>query len=173
MTTTTVNDIAPGQVSDGHGLVLWVPAIEDPKNPKLSELTASGVVDLTYNLFGDGFEHKSEVTKNTSSRYTLAQELEFEGTEKDSITIKYPYKATDDDLVRTSLVRGTEGFVVERLGLPKATPLAADQLLSIVAPVRCGKQREIPRTKNTEIGKIQDLLPIGTVETDVKVAASA
>lgn len=162
-------DVAPAQVSDGFGLVLWVPTIADPKNPTVTELTASGVIDLTYKLFGDGFDHQSEVTKNTSTRYTLAQDIEFEGSEKDTITLKYPYTGTEDDVVRLALTRYTEGFVVERLGLPKDTPIAADQLLSIVAPVRCGKQREIPRAKNTEIGKIQDLLPTGTVETDVKV----
>lgn len=164
-------DVAPGQVSDGHALVLWVPTIANPKAPTVAELTASGVLDLTYKLFGDGLDHQSEVTKNTSTRYTLAQELEFEGSEKDTLVLRYPYRGTEDDVVRLALTRYTEGFLVERLNLPKDTAIAADQLLSIVAPVRCGKQREIPRTKNTEIGKIQDLLPIGTVETDVKVVA--
>lgn len=169
---TNTPDVAPGQVSDGHGLVLWVPSIADPKAPTVAELTGSGVIDLTYKLFGDGFDHQSEVTKFETTRYTLRQTLENEGTEKDTITLKYPYRGTQDDVVRLALQRYTEGFVVERLNLPKGEAIAADQLLSVVAPVRCGKQREIPRTKNTEVGKIQDLLPRGTVETDVKVATS-
>lgn len=163
--------VAPGQVSDGRAKVLWVPTIEDPKAPKLEELTASGVVDLTYALFGDGFDHQTEVTKFETSRYTLEQLLENEGTVKDTITLKYPYMGTEQDEVRTALARGTRGFVVERLVVANEDALAADQLLSIVAPVLCGLQREIPRTKNTEIGKIQDLLVTGRVERDVKVSA--
>lgn len=172
MAPTTAPDVAPGQVSDGHGMVLWVPAIADPTAPTVAELSAAGVLDLTYKLFGDGFDHQNEVTKFETTRYTLRQTLENEGTEKDTITLKYPYLGTESDVVRLALTRYTEGFVVERLNLPKSTPLAADQLLSVVAPVRCGKQREIPRTKNTEVGKIQDLLPRGTVENDVKIAAA-
>ena len=166
-------DVAPGQVSDGFGLVLWVPAIADPKAPTVAELTASGVLDLTYKLFGDGFDHQSEVTKFETTRYTLRQTLENEGSEKDTITLKYPYVGTEADVVRLALTRHTTGFIVERLNIAKDVPVEADQLLSIVAPARCGKQREIPRTKNTEVGKIQDLLPTGTVETDVKVVAGA
>lgn len=164
-------DVAPGQISDGHGLVLWVPAIADAKKPTVAELTASGVLDLTYKLFPDGFDHQQEITKNSTGRYTLAQELEFEGSEKDTIQLKYPYMATADDVVRLALVRGTEGYLVHRLGLAKSVEIAAGQLLSIVAPVKCGKQREVPVTKNTEIGKMQDLLPTGTVECDVTVVA--
>src|SRR5690606_16430275 len=167
----SLSEVAPGEVSDGRSLVLWVPAIADPSKPTVTELTASGVVDLTYGLFGDGFDHQTDVTKFETTRYTLAQVLENEGTVKDSITVKYPYMGTEQDEVRLALTRGTRGFVVERLVVPNEEEVAADQLLSIVAPVRCGLQREIPRTANTEIGKIQDLLVTGRVERDVKVVA--
>lgn len=169
----SLSEVAPGQVSDGRSKVLWVPTLADPRAPKASELTASGVIDLTYRLFGDGFDHQTEVTKFETSRYTLEQLLENEGTVKDTITLKYPYMGTEADEVRTGLARGTTGYVVERLAVPNEDEIEADQLLSIVAPVRAGLQREIPRTKNTEIGKIQDLLVTGRVERDVKVAAGA
>ncbi|MCW2287039.1 hypothetical protein EDF60_1690 [Leucobacter luti] len=167
----SLSEVAPGQVSDGRAKVLFVPVIAKPGEPTLAELTATGVIDLTYQLFGDGFDHQTEVTKFETSRYTLEQLLENEGTVKDTITLKYPYMGTESDEVRTGLTRGTTGYVVERLVVANEVPFAADQLLSIVAPVRAGLQREIPRTKNTEIGKIQDLLVTGRVERDVKVAA--
>lgn len=166
-----LSEVGPGQISDGHGLVLWVPAIANPDAPTVTELGAAGVVDITYKLFGDGFDHQTEVTKFETTRYTLAQTLENEGTVKDTITLKYPYLGTEDDEVRTTLTRGTTGFLVERLAVPNETAIAAGQLLSIVAPVRAGLQREIPRTKNTEIGKQQDLLVSGSVRRDVSVVA--
>lgn len=167
----SASEVAPGQVSDGFGKVLWVPTIANPKAPTVAELTGSGVLDLTYKLFGDGFDHQSEVTTFETTRYTLRQTLENEGSEKDTLVVKYPYVGTEDDEVRLALTRHSTGFLVERLNVANDAPFAADQLLSVVAPVRCGKQREIPRAKNTEVGKIQNLLPTGTVETDVKVVA--
>lgn len=167
----SLSKVAPGQVSDGRALVLWVPAIENPGEPTVEELTATGVIDLTYQLFGDGFDHQTEVTKFDTTRYTLEQILEQEGTIKDTITLRYPYMGTEEDEVRVGLARGTEGFIVERLATPNETEVAADQLLSIVAPARAGLQRDIPRTANTEIGKVQDILVTGRVERDVKIAA--
>lgn len=169
----SLSEVAPGQVSDGRSKVLFVPTIANPAAPTVAELTASGVIDLTYQLFGDGFDHQTEVTKFETTRYTLEQLLENEGTVKDTITLRYPYIGEDSDEVRTGLTRGTKGFIVERLVVPNEEDLEADQLLSIVAPVAAGLQREIPRTRNTEIGKIQDLLVTGRVERDVKIAAGA
>ena len=165
----SLSEVAPGQVSDGRSKVLFVPTIADPTKPTVAELTATGVIDLTYKLFGDGFDHQTDVTKFETDRYTLEQILENEGTVKDSITLSYPYMGTEDDDVRLGLTRGTRGFIVERLVVANEEAFVADQLLSIVAPVRAGLQREKPRAKNTEVGKMQDLLVTGRVERDVKV----
>lgn len=161
--------VGPGKVSDGHGLVLWVPAIANPLAPTLAELTAPGVLDLTYRLFPDGFDHQSEVTKFETGRYTLAQTLENEGKQKDTIVLKYPIEGTEDDVVRLALTQFKRGWVVERLGTANEVPLADGQYLSVVAPVQCGKQKKIPVTANTELGKQQELLPTGKVETDVLI----
>ncbi len=161
--------VGPGRASDDRSLVLAIPRnlVTDPANPTLAELTHPNVLDITYLLFGDGFDHQTEVTKFDTTRYTLAQSLENEGTVKDTITLKYPYIATDDDVLRTKFVQGSEWIIVERLVVSNDTALANGQVLSIVAPVRCGLQTEIPRTANTEIGKQQNLLVTGKVERDV------
>lgn len=169
----SLSKVAPGQVSDGRAKVLFVPTIDVASAPTKAELEASGVIDLTYQLFGDGFDHQTEVSTFETSRYTLAQLLENEGTVKDTIKLKYPYMGSEDDEVRNGLKQGTRGFLVERLVVENEAAFEADQLLSIVAPVLCGLQTEIPRAKNTEIGKQQNLLVTGKVERDVKVAAGA
>jgi len=166
--------VGPGRASDGRSLVLAAPkgVVEDLKAPTLAELTDPRVLDITYLLFGDGFDHQTTVNKFQTTRYTLAQVLENEGTVQDTIALKYPYVATDDDVLRTQFVRGSEWDIFERLVLDNGTPLADGQLLSIAAPVRCGLQTEIPRAANTEVGKQQELLVIGTVERDVVVGGA-
>lgn len=164
--------VAPGVVSDGNGLVLFVPAIEDPAKPTVAELTASGVVPLTYSLFGDGFAHTTDVALIESTRYTLAQMIQAEGLETDKITVKYPYTNTEEDVARTTLKRGTRGFIVERLAIANGEPIAAAQILSIVAPITCGLAKGIPPTSNTELGKEQNLLVTGKVERDVVVVGA-
>lgn len=161
--------VAQGVVSDGHGLVLWVPAIADPKAPTVAELTAPGVIDLTYLLFADGFDHQIDVTTFETTRYTLAQIMEHEGTRKDSITLKYPIEGKDSDVARIALARGATGWIVERLGTPNEDAVADGQYLSMVAPARTGIQKKLPVAQNTEIGLEQALYPTGTVETNVFV----
>jgi len=161
--------VGPGRASDDRALVLAAPkgTVADLSAPKLSELTHPDVLDITYLLFPDGFDHQTEVTKFQTGRYTLGQVLENEGTVKDSFVLKYPYLATDADVMRTKFLQGTEWDIFERLVEHNDQPLADGQVFSIGAPVRCGLQREIPRTANTEIGKIQDLLVTGKVERDI------
>lgn len=166
--------VGPGRASDGRSLVLAAPKSlgVNLDAPELAKLKHPSVLDITYLLFPDGFDHQTTVNKFTTGRYTLAQILENEGTVQDTIVLKYPYVATDADALRTKFLQGREWDVFERLVLPNADPLAEGQLLSVAAPVRCGLQREIPRTQNTEIGKIQDLLVSGLVRRDVVIGGA-
>lgn len=166
--------VGPGRASDGRSLVLAAPkgVVADLSAPTLAELTHPSVLDITYLLFGDGFDHQTEVTKFQTTRYTLAQILENEGQVKDTVVLKYPYVATDADVLRTKFLQGTEWDIFERLVVDNDVPLADGQLLSIAAPMRAGLQREIPRTANTEIGKIQDLSAIGLVHRDVTIGGA-
>ncbi len=166
--------VGPGRASDGRSLVLAAPKSlgVNLDAPELAKLKHPSVLDITYLLFGDGFDHQTTVNKFTTNRYTLAQILENEGTVQDTIALRYPYVATEADVLRTTFLKDTEWDIFERLVLPNGDALAEGQLLSIAAPVRAGLQREIPRTQNTEIGKIQDLLVTGTVRRDVIIGGA-
>lgn len=163
--------VGPGRASDGRSLVLAAPRSLNVNldAPELAKLQGQDVLDITYLLFGDGFAHETTVNKFQTTRYTLAQILENEGTVQDTITLRYPYLGTDADVLRTKFTQGSEWDIFERLVTPNETGLADGQLLSIAASVRCGLQREIPRTANTEIGKVQDLLVTGLVRRDVVI----
>ena len=166
--------VGPGRASDGRSLVLAAPKSLNINldAPELAKLTDPTVLDITYLLFGDGFDHQTTVNKFTTTRYTLAQLLENEGTVQDTIVLKYPYMATDADVLRTKFLQGTEWDIFERLVVDNTVPLAEGQVLSIAAPIRAGLQREIPRTQNTEIGKQQDLLVSGLVRRDVVIGGA-
>lgn len=167
---TFTEDLQPGRPADGNGLVLWVPAIADVNKPTISELTASGVVDLTYGLTPDGFSHDFTVNKIESGRYTSRQKVKYDGTISDTVIVKYVWEGTEEDVVRTTLTPGTRGFIVHRLAIPKVTAIAADQLVDVL-PVQCSDQKKVPPTENTELQREQELNVIGTVGRDVKVVA--
>lgn len=166
------SEVQPGQVSDGHGLVLAVPAgvIEDRANPKVSELTGVGVVDLTYALTGDGFTHTVATADITISRYTLDQELTLEGKETHTLVVKYPYTNTETDVARVALTPGSEWDIVHRLAYANEAPIAASQILDVI-PVRAGKSVKDAPAANTELTRSQKLSIIGKVELDAVVAA--
>lgn len=164
-------EVQPGVAADGHGLVLWVPVIENPAAPTVEELTASGVEKLTYGLTPDGFNHETNVATITSGRFTLAQVLELDGKITDTVEVTYVWEGTESDVVRNVLVPGTEGYIVKRMAVANAEEIAAGQLVTVV-PVKCSIQRDVPPTENTELQKVQKLNVTGTVERDVEVVAA-
>lgn len=165
-----LEEVQQGTAADGNGLVLFVPAIADPTAPTVTELTAVGVIPLTYGLAPDGFDHQTSVATITVGRYTLAQALELDGVITDTVVLKYVWQGTEDDVVRTALTPGTRGYVVKRLAVPNGTPVAAEQLVTII-PVQASIQTDVPPTANTELMKQQKLNITGVVQRDKAVVA--
>lgn len=157
-----------GTPADGFGKVLWVPAIADPTAPKLTEISGGTVVDITYDLVGDGFRH--EITENeiTVNRYTLKQQLSLPGTRADSLELQYAVGTPAEE----SLTPGTSGFIVQRLGVANEAAFAVDQVVDVI-PVTAGIQRKVAPTTNTELQKVQRFYVRGAVQDDVAVVAGA
>ena len=166
------SEVEAGQVSDGYGLVLFVPSegIADPSNPTVSELTDEDVVDITYSLTGDGFVHTVTTADVPINRYTLDQVLSLEGKETHTLTVKYPYTNSDDDVARTTLEPGTEGFIVHRLAVANDTDIASGQIVDVI-PIRAGKSIKDAPAENTELTRTQKLNVIGKVQLDVEVVS--
>ena len=167
-----LESVAAGTPADGNGLVLWVPAIANPAAPTVAELTAGTVKPLTYALAPDGFDHQTSVATITSGRYTLAQALESDGIITDTVVVKYVYKNDLSDTASSTLVPGTEGFIVKRLGVENGAAVAAGQKVTVI-PVKCSIRTDVPPTQNTELMKSQKLNVTGKVERDVAVVAGA
>lgn len=166
-----LENVQPGVASDGNGLVLFVPTIADTSAPTVAELSAGTVKKLTYGLTPDGFRHESTIATITSGRYTLAQVLEIDGQVTDTLEVQYVYTNDDtEDVVRTTLTPGVEGFIVHRLGYPNEDAFAADQKVDVI-PVKASIQRRVAPTANTELSIMQKLNVTGRVERFVEVAA--
>lgn len=164
--------VAQGVVADGHGLVLFVPAIANPAAPTVTELSAVGVKKLTYSLTPDGFAHDTSVATVTSGRWTLAQALEYDGIITDTVEVTYVYTNTESDVARLTLTPGIEGFIVKRLAIENGEAIVADQIVTVL-PIKASIQRDVPPTQNSELAKIQKLNITGKVQRDVKVVAGS
>lgn len=170
MALETVPD---GLLSGGNALVLFVPAIADPSAPTVTELTAAGVVPLTYAAAADGYKHAVTTDDITRDRFTLKQALTEEGTATHTITYTAVYTndpANDD--ARTALAPGTTGFIVERMALANETGIAAAQVVDVV-PIKAGIQAKDAPVKNQELTYTQKLLVTGIVQSDVSIVAGS
>ena len=147
-------EVQVGVASDGNGIVLLVPPLADRTKPKVSELTAAGVIKITYGLAGDGFDHQTTVNKIEADRYTLAQALSLDGTKDDSITFKYVYNRSTPTEVEAAL--GTPGIdydVVKILGYPNDHVITATTKINAIIPITTSLATDVPPAKNTELYK--------------------
>lgn len=162
--------VTPGKVSDGQGLVLFVPTIANPPAPTVAELSAGPVKKITYSLTGDGYKHDIAVNTVTVNRFTLAQAIQYDGTITDDLEITYVFTNTAGDVVRLALPQGTTGFIVERWAIGNEVALAAAQLVDVI-PISASIQRKNAPASNTELSRTQKLNVTGPVYRDVAIAA--
>lgn len=165
--------VQPGFASDGHGIVIVVPAIADPEAPTLAELTATGAKRITYGLTPDGFAHDTTVATVTSGRYTLAQALEYDGIVTDTVELTYVYnRQTPTDVELAVGTPGTKGYLVHILGYPNDHTLAAGDKINAVIPFQSSIPRDVPPAQNTEAAKVVKLNVTGKVQREVEIAAA-
>lgn len=168
----SLEEVPEGTPSDGNLLVLFVPAIADTSKPTVEELTAAGVVKLTYSITGDGYNHTVTINKVTANRLTLPQQLQYDGTEVDDLAITYAYTNTEGDIVRVALPKGTVGNIVERWAVPNGEDIAADQLVDVI-PIKASTPTKNAPATNTELTRTQALNVTGKVQRDVPIVAAA
>lgn len=160
--------------SDGNLLVLWVPALVDPSVPKVTELTAAGVIDLTPYQTGDGYAPGTDEQSVTDDRLNSKQTYEKPGRFTDSLEIGYVFRqqepADPDNKAFATLKRGAAGYVVSRWGMDSETAIAATQIVD-VTPAQCGIQRKQPPEQNSVLKIRQKIFVTGAVERDVAVVA--
>ena len=166
--------VQKGTASDGHGIVLWVPAIADLTKPTIAELTATGVKRLTYGLTSDGFTHETSIAKITVGRFTLDQALELDGVVTDTVEVRWVYnRATPTDIETALGVPGVDGNIVKILGYPNDHEIDEDTKINAIIPVTTSIPRDVPPTQNSELVKVQSLNVRGKVRREHEIQVQA
>lgn len=166
-----------GQSAAGHGIVILVPfdALEDPSKPTVAELNGSGNVRITYGLMRDGFRHEPTINSVTVGRYTLPQDLSYEGTISESLTLKYPYNREIPTEAELALgEKGVSYYAVQLLGYPNDHEIAAGDKINTITPIRTGTSIDVPDESNDSNSELQkQMVPdiIGQVLREVEVVA--
>lgn len=168
-------EVQRGQAADGHGIVLWVPTIENLANPTVAELTAGTVKRITYGLTPDGFNHDTSVATITTGRFTLDQALELDGKITDTVEVRWVYNRTTPTAVESTLgTPGVSGNLVKILGYRNDHVIDEDTKINAIIPVTTSVPRDVPPTENSELVKVQKLNVTGRVfrEHEITVAAA-
>lgn len=164
----------PGTGADGNVKVVFVPAIADTSAPTVTELTATGAVDVSCYLTADGWTPGLDEQTVTDERLCSTATYEQPGRSQRSLDIKYVENPGDDtnNKAATSLTKGTKGFFVVRRGPEQSTEFAEDDVVD-VWPVTMGAQAKQPPEANSVLQIAQKAFVTGEVQQDVTVAAGA
>jgi hypothetical protein len=161
----------PSTPADGNVKVVFVPAIADTAAPKLSELTAASVVDISCYL--TEFTPSVDESEIEDERLCSTETFEQPGRIKHSLEGTYidNTNSPDDDqnAAAETLVRGVVGFIVQRRGVPFDTAFAADQKVK-VWPIKAGVQNSVAPEANSVLKTQQKFFVTGKT-TDSVVAA--
>ena len=163
-------------LEDGMLKTVFVPTIADITKPKVSELTGSGVLDMSYYLAGDGYQlnHTQEmIDDDREGSATVGQipgQDKFDGGTMQLID-NTNVDGADNAAVET-LTRGTTGFIVRRRGLPTDTACAAAQTVS-VHKVTIGIKTPVAHAPNQrQMSTISFSADPGSQDEDVKIVAN-
>jgi hypothetical protein len=136
--------------ADGNTRVAFVPTIANIASPTTTELNAVGSLLLHSTMTADGLEGYEATTADVD---TTALDSTFDtvniGRDSYSDTLVRLKKQTvGADTIRTTLVRGTTGYIVIRRGITASTAWASTQQVEVY-PIICGRRKENKPEKNT------------------------
>lgn len=158
--------------TNGTMLVLFVPTMANYRAPKLTELTAGTVIDLSCYLTGDGLGTDTTENNVEDPRLCSKEVYEQPGDSTNTLELTYVYNPEEpvDDEARLGLPRGTKGYIVIRWAIDTETALAVGQEVDVY-PVTLGKQRKQPAARNGVHRIMQKPFVTGALAEDVAIAA--
>ncbi|MGH3010166.1 MAG: hypothetical protein ACRDLM_12280 [Gaiellaceae bacterium] len=157
---------------DGNVKVTFFPTCANIAAPSVTELTATGALDIECFLTPDGLDESvAEDTKDTTV-FCSTSNYEEPGRTMPSLQLTYfrgDVPATDD-VSYTTLKRNTRGFLAIREGSPHATAWTAADVCRVYT-VMCGEQQPVKPAKNEDVKVQQKLYASGDYERDAVAAA--
>jgi hypothetical protein len=160
------SSISGSVAADGNVLVLATAAagIADINAPTATELDATGVKDITYDLTASGFTWTTAEESVGNERFTLKQVLALPGRRTVTISLQYVYGATDD-LADTLFVEGTDFIIAVRWAKDHDTAVAAADKFDLIK-VRAGHKSKDAPAANGQLSKTQVFYPLGVAVED-------
>ena len=133
---------------DGQVRVAYVPTIANIAAPTTTELNA-GII-LSGTMTPDGLKGFEATTADVpTDKLNSSYDTVSIGRDSYSNTAIGLYKQTvGADTIRTTLTRGTTGYIVVRRGIPESTGWASTQQVEVY-PIICGRRKETAPAKNT------------------------
>lgn len=170
-------DVPAGVPAEGSVLVTWVPTLADPNAPTLTELNATGSLNLTCYITEQNFKPSADDATGTDPRLCSKQVFETLGAATWSIdniiyVLDPQNPESESNKAYAALKRGTRGFLVVRWGKDVEefpTFVAADVV--DVFPVQLGSQVKQPPEANSVLKVSQKPVVTGPVVEDVALAA--
>lgn len=169
--------IPPGVNAEGSVLVKWVPTLADPAAPTLTEINATGSLDISCYLAKDGFQPGAETEKWKDERLCTKNVFEQEGAVTYSIeALKYIYDAQNPESISNAayaaLQSGTPGYLVVRWGkdLESNPEIAAGDVVDVY-PVQLGTRTKQQPEANSKLWVSQEVSVTGTPQEDIALAA--
>jgi hypothetical protein len=126
-------------LTDGQIKVTYVPSIADIAAPTVAELTAG--TDFECLITADGLNPSSD--EDTVAIPKLCQTINAQAPGRTTYGFDLTFVRQEDeadDTAWSTLLRGTEGFLVVRYGIAHDTAYAAAQSVQVY-PGRCGERR--------------------------------
>lgn len=134
-------------IADGMTVVHWLPACANINAPTTAEYAAG--IDMTSQITSDGlvgWEADNAAVDNTGLNSTT----DTNRAGRDALTgpmLRFKRQMPTDN-VRSTLTKGTLGFVSVRRSIAATTAIAATQAASVF-PVEVGRRKDLPLEKNT------------------------
>ena len=165
----------PSTPADGNVLVKLVSAIADTEAPKLTEVNASGAVDISCYLTGGGYKPSLSEQVITDERLCSTETYEQKGRSQRGLEVEYinntnSPSGTTFNKARETLAPGAEQYLVVRTGLPYDTALAVGQKVTIY-PINPGEYNDMPPEANSVLKTGQKLFVRAGVKIDVALVA--
>jgi len=165
----------PSTPADGNVLVLLVPAIADTSAPKLTEMSGSGVVDISCYLTGSGLKPSNSTATINDDRLCSREVYELPGRATNSLEVEYidntnAPNSTTDNKAKDTLVPRSRQYLVIRRGKAYETPLAVGDKVTIY-PIMADDYNEMAPEANSVLKIGQKLFVTGPTKKSVALAA--
>ena len=133
--------------AEGNVKVIFVPALADPAEPKLTELNAATAVDISCFMMPDWDGANAEQSTGEDRRWCSKESFDRLGRIKWSIApLTYTYlpqglPSLPGNKAYAGLTQGNTGFVVVVYGVDAQAPLSVADIADVL-PVECGVQNK-------------------------------